>query len=52
LQFYWFGINSMAIQKGDGLGFLSMLFDMLSVAIVAFALLVLLADTLLDGVQR
>jgi hypothetical protein len=42
LQFHWFGINSMAIQNGDSLGFQSMLFDMLSAAIVACALLVVL----------
>jgi hypothetical protein len=42
----------MAIQKGDSLGFQSMLFDMLSAAIAAFAFLVVLASTLIDGVQR
>src|SRR6266481_3631283 len=34
-QFYWFGINSMAVQKGDGLNFLTMVFEMLSAAIAA-----------------
>ncbi len=52
LQFYWFGINSMAVQKGDALGFLSMIFGMLSVAIAAFALLIVLGSTLIDRVKR
>jgi hypothetical protein len=40
-QFYWFGINSMAVQKGDGLNFLTMVFEMLSAAIAAPLLLVI-----------
>ena len=40
-QFYWSGINSMAVQKGDALNFFTMVFDMLSAAIAAPTLLVL-----------
>jgi hypothetical protein len=38
-QFYWSGINSMAVQKGDALSFLTMVFEMLSAVIVAPMLL-------------
>jgi hypothetical protein len=51
-QFYWFGINSMARQKGDELGFFSMVFDMLSLPIAAAILLFLLFYKLLDRIQR
>ena len=33
-QCWWLGINSMAQQKGDGLGWITMLFEALSAAIV------------------
>src|SRR5258708_7275994 len=32
-QYCWSGINSMARQKGDALGFFTMIFDMVSFAI-------------------
>jgi hypothetical protein len=51
-QFYWFGINSMDQQKGDGLGFFTMVFDMLSLPIAAAILLFLLLYELIDGIQR
>jgi hypothetical protein len=51
-QFYWFGINSMARQKGDALGFFSMVFDMLSLPIAAAILLFYLLYKLIDGIQR
>jgi hypothetical protein len=51
-QFYSFGINSMAVQKGDALGFLTVIFEMLTAGIVAFSLLVILSFKLIDGVQR
>jgi hypothetical protein len=51
-QFYWFGINSMARQKGDELGFFSMVFDMLSLPVAAAILLFLLCHKLMDGIRR
>jgi hypothetical protein len=51
-QFYWFGINSMARQKGDELGFFSMVFDMFSLPFAAAILLFLLFYKLMDGIQR
>ena|SRR5882672_929218 len=38
-QFYWFGINSMARQKGDELGWATLIFEMLSAAVVTPVLL-------------
>jgi hypothetical protein len=38
-QFCWFGINSMARQKGDELGWATLIFEMLSAAVVAPVLL-------------
>jgi hypothetical protein len=51
-QFYWFGINSMDRQKGDELGFFTMVFDMLSLPIAAAILLFLLFYRLVGGIQR
>ena len=51
-QFWWFGINSMAVQKGDGLGFIEMVFDMLSAVFVACALLVIFSLKLIGGALR
>jgi hypothetical protein len=50
-EFYWFGINSMAVQKGDGLGFLEMLFDMLSAAIAVLALLIVVSTLLVERLR-
>jgi hypothetical protein len=38
-QFYWFGINFMARQKGDDLGWFTLIFEMLSAIIVTPVLL-------------
>jgi len=51
-QFYWFGINSMAVQKGDGLGFFTLLFEMFSAVVAAPVLLFLLLRKLTEGLQR
>jgi hypothetical protein len=51
-QFYWLGINSMAVQKGDGLAFLTMLFDMASLLVGAFLLLVRMATYVVDAITR
>ncbi len=50
-EFYWFGINSMARQKGDALGWCTLIFDMISAAIVAPVLLGLLIEKLIGGLQ-
>ena len=51
-QFYWFGINSMARQKGDELGWFDLIFDTLSASIAAFCLLVILPSKLIGSVQQ
>jgi hypothetical protein len=51
-QFYWFGINSMAVQKGDALSFFDVILDTLSAAIVACALLATLSYKLIYGALR
>jgi hypothetical protein len=50
-EFYWFGINSMAGQKGDTLGWCTMIFDMISAAVVAPVLLGLLIAKLIGGLH-
>lgn len=50
-EFYWLGINSMARQKGDALGWCTLIFDMISAAIVAPVLLGLLIAKLIGGLQ-
>ena len=47
-QFYSFGINSMARQKGDELAWFTLIFEMLSAAVAAPALLFILARKLID----
>jgi hypothetical protein len=51
-QFYWFGINSMATQKGDDVGWLTLVFDMLSTAIATPWLLGIFFWKMIDGVER
>jgi uncharacterized membrane protein YecN with MAPEG domain len=51
-QFYWFGINSMARQKGDELGWVTLIFEMLSVVIAAPWVFGILFFKLIDGIQR
>jgi hypothetical protein len=51
-QFYWSGINSMAVQKGDALNFFTILFEMFSAAIVGLLLLGILIWRLIDRLQR
>jgi hypothetical protein len=51
-QFYWFGINSMARQKGDALGFFNMVFDMLSLFVAVPILLFIIGYKLIEGFQR
>jgi hypothetical protein len=48
-QFYWFGINSMAVQKSDG--WLQLVFEMLSAAIAVSWVLGLLFWKLIDGMR-
>lgn len=50
-QFHWFTINSMNRQKGDELGWLMMIFDMLSLPFAAAFLLFLLFYKLIEGWQ-
>jgi hypothetical protein len=50
-QFYWFGINSMARQKGDELGWATLLFELLSAAVAAPVLLFIVAYKLIDRVR-
>jgi hypothetical protein len=50
-QFYWFGINSMARQKGDELGWATLLFEMLSAAVAAPVLLFIVVYKLTDRVR-
>jgi hypothetical protein len=47
-QFYWFGINSMARQKGDELSWFTLVFEMLSAAVAAPVLLFIVARKLID----
>jgi hypothetical protein len=49
-QLYWLGINTMAMQKGDGLGWATLIFEMLTAAIAAPWLLILLSR-LIDSVR-
>ena len=51
-QYCWSGVNSMERQKGDALGFFTMIFDMVSFAIVAVILLSVLLVKLIEGLQR
>ncbi len=51
-QFYWSGINSMARQKGDELGFFTMVFDMFSLFAAAPVLLFIVLYKLVEGVRR
>ena len=51
-QCFWFGINSMARQKGDALSFFTMMFDIASFAIAALILLSVLLVKLIEGLQR
>ena len=51
-QFYWSGINSMARQKGDELGFFTLVFDMFSLFAAAPVLLFIVLYKLVEGVQR
>jgi hypothetical protein len=48
-QFYWFGINSMARQKGDELGWFTLIFEVISAVVAAPVALGLLAAKLIDG---
>ena len=48
-ELYWSGINSMARQKGDALGWCTLIFDMISTAIVAPVVLGLLVAKLIGG---
>jgi hypothetical protein len=50
-QFYWFGINSMARQKGDELGWATLIFEMLSAVIAVPWVLGLLFWKLIDGMR-
>jgi hypothetical protein len=52
LQFYWFGINSMARQNGDELGWFTLIFEMLSAAIVMPLLLGFVVWKTIGRVQR
>ena len=51
-QFYWFGINSMARQKGDELGWLTLTFEMISGLFAAPLLLGYVLVKLIQGVRR
>jgi hypothetical protein len=51
-QFYWSGINSMARQKGDALGFINMVFDMASLFMAAPILLFIVLHKLVEVIQR
>jgi len=51
-QYYWFNINSMLRQKGDALGFLTMLFEMISVPIAAICLLALIVSKVTGTMAR
>jgi hypothetical protein len=51
-QFYWFGINSMARQKGDELGWFTLIFEMLSAAIAAPWLIGIVVWKLIGGIER
>jgi glucan phosphoethanolaminetransferase (alkaline phosphatase superfamily) len=51
-RYYFFGINSMARQKGDELNAFTLLYDMLSAGLAAFLLLTLLFAKLIEQLQR
>ena len=51
-QFYWFGINSMARQKGDELGWATLAFEMLSFCIAAAWLTIIAVAKLLVLVEQ
>jgi hypothetical protein len=51
-EFYWFGINSMDRQKGDALGFINMVFDMLSILVAVPFLLFMVGYKLIESFQR
>jgi hypothetical protein len=51
-QFHWFGINSMARQKGDELGWATLIFEMLSAVIVTPVLFGVVVWKLVDSAQR
>ena len=51
-QFYWFGINSMAVQKGDALNFFTLIFDTLSAVIAAPFFLFIFLYKLIERFQR
>ncbi|CAN7474596.1 hypothetical protein LJR220_004309 [Bradyrhizobium sp. LjRoot220] len=51
-EYFWSGVNSMAQQKGDALGFLTMIFDMVAFAIAGLILLAILLVKLIEGLQR
>jgi hypothetical protein len=51
-EFHWSGINSMARQKGDELGWSTLIFEMFSAAIAAPLLLFFLLYRLTEVIQR
>jgi hypothetical protein len=51
-QFYWFGLNSMSVQKGDELGWVSLIFEMLSAAIAVPFLIFIFFNRLIAIVRR
>jgi len=51
-QFYWFGINSMAVQKGDALNFFTLMFDMASAIVAAPFFLFVFLYKLIERIQR
>ena len=51
-EYCWSGVNSMDRQKGDALGFLTMIFDMVAFAIAVLILLAVLLVKLISGLQR
>lgn len=50
-QYHWFGINSMAVQKGDALNSFTIVFDTLSAAIAAPFALGYFVWKLIDGAR-
>jgi hypothetical protein len=51
-EFYGYGINSMASQKGDGLGFFQMAFDMVASLMLAAVLAIGLVAFLVHVLER
>ena len=51
-QFYWLGINSMAQQKGDELGWFTLIFEMISGLVAVPLLLGFVVIKLVQGARR